>query len=167
MKLQRPFLVTPAFRSPEGVSLAFMAGAGTGLCSLVASNVGRTFLSRSPRMAAECASRTCVAAATQPLLISRHRVQSPGSAAIRVSGRFRAGLGVVGVSVRCRVNGILIMFPLACSISRRGRFGRMYDRSPVRLMTKPGDSQGWDLSEARRRQGKCHVRQAELTGAKE
>jgi hypothetical protein len=102
------------------------------------------------------ASRTCVAVAPRSLLISHHK-------GLRPAGLGARELQCTGISrdwlrgeCTCRVNGILIMFPLACSIRTGGRFGRRNDGQAE-------FSQGWGLIAG----PQTPMRQAESTGAKE
>jgi hypothetical protein len=141
----------------------FREGAVTGVrrpCPRGLDRQGSAFLSRSLFHAGNGASRTCVAVAPRSLLVSRDKVYGqpslPHGNAMRrkktrsISGGWRRG------ECTCRVNGILIMFPLACSIRAGGRFGRRCDG-------RAGFSQGWGLIAG----PQTPMRQAESTGAKE
>jgi len=122
-----------------------------GLCHGAATSARRPFPSRSCFSAGSAgASRTCVAVSPRSLLISGYLVNSqPGPARGNHAGRLHGECAY-------RVNGILIMFPLACSIRAGGRHGRSSDGCAK-------FSQGWGLIAG----PQTPVRQAESTGAKE
>ena len=122
-----------------------------GLCHGAATSVRHPFPSRSCFISGSAdASRTCVAVLPRSLLISGRLVNSqPGLARGNHAGRLHG-------ECACRVNGILIMFPLACSIRAGGRHGRSSDGCAE-------FSQGWGLIAG----PQTPVRQAESTGAKE
>jgi len=100
---------------------------------------GQVFPSRSHFVTAGGASRSCVAAAPWSLLISHHKVQRPAGPS-KVGSGFN-GTGFVGECTGS-INKILIVFPLACSIRGRGRFGRLLDITG-RQNDWAGCSQGW------------------------
>jgi hypothetical protein len=107
------------------------------------------FPSRSLFGGGTTASRTCVAVAPCALLISRHIASGQPA---RLAGLRR---GLCRERVR-RVNGMLIMFPLACPIGIEGRFGRQCD-----VQTRVSDRRGLIAGPW------TPARQAESTGAME
>jgi hypothetical protein len=158
MKPQRPLVVTPASTRLHRNRGCWARAAATGTALAVSSLLMRRGRSRhvplSRRSAAAIASRTCVAIAPGSLLISRCQVNA----------------GWLPSECACRVNGILIMFPLACSIRVGGGVVvSAVDRwtADVRGGRSDQDGRGCDLREARGRQVNNRVCDAEATGAME